>query len=379
MIVDDLTLQQFRVYRSANLKLNANITVIVGGNAQGKSTLLEAAHLLLTGKSPRTRSSGEMIRVGATQAVVRAHTSPDLKQSQLLEVTLTPEGQNMKRNNQLVATPMDRAELPSTVMFMPEDVSIVSGEPRRRRAFLDEAMSRLSMAYYMNLMRYRKALKQRNAALKAAASSRGLSPPTIQWDEQIVIHGARLLNARREFVADLNKHAFAHHSVASSGSEALSVKYDSTVLKLEGSSGKHWKEMTADETEELFRRELVKSQERDRRFCATHVGPHRDDVALDINEVNARDFGSAGQQRTAVLSLKLAVADLICVREKRSPLLLLDDVLSQLDEPRRYRLMECVVNYEQTLLTATECELIPPGFRDSCSFIRVQGGDVRGP
>ena len=379
MIVDDLALQQFRVDRSANLKLNANITVIVGGNAQGKSTLLEAAHLLLTGKSPRTRSSGEMIRAGATQAVVRAHTSPDLKQSQRLEVTLTPEGQHMKRNNQLVATQMDRAELPSTVMFMPEDVSIVSGEPRRRRVFLDEAMSRLSMAYHMNLMRYRKALKQRNAALKAAASSRGQSPPTIQWDEQIVIHGARLLNARQEFVADLNKHAFAHHSVASSGSETLFVKYDSTVLKLEDSPGQHGTEMTAGETEELFRRELVKSWERDRRFCATHVGPHRDDIALDINEVNARDFGSAGQQRTAVLSLKLAVADLIYVREKRSPLLLLDDVLSQLDEPRRYRLMECVVNYEQTLLTATECELIPPAFRDSCSFIRVQGGDVRGP
>lgn len=379
MIVEDLTLQQFRVYHSANLKLNTNITIIVGGNAQGKSTLLEAAHLLLTGKSPRTRSFSEMIQTGATYAVVRAHTSPDFQQSQRLEVTLTPEGQHMKRNNQLVASPMDRAELPSTVMFMPEDVSIVSGEPRRRRAFLDEAMSRLSIAYHMNLMRYRKALKQRNAALKAAAAARGQSPPTIQWDEQIIVHGARLLNARQEFIVDLDKYAFKHHSLASSGSETLSVKYDSTVLKFGNPPKQDGTDFTAGETEELFRQELVKSRERDRRFCATHVGPHRDDIALDINEVNARDFGSAGQQRTAVLSLKLAVADLICVREKRSPLLLLDDVLSQLDEPRRYRLMECVMNYEQTLLTATECELIPPEFRGSCSFIRVHGGEVSGP
>lgn len=358
--VQTLELRNFRNYATLNLPLHEGFNVISGPNAQGKTNLLEALYLLSSSRLLRGHRDTEAIRDGAQSAHVEAVLAP----SETRIAVHLEHGSRKRAFLNGLALPRSAdilGRLPSVCMTI-EDMSLVRGEPADRRLFLDLELSALYPAYLRHLATYRRALEQRNALLKQSADQFVPSELFEVWEDQLAEHGVALRVARK-----------AHLELL--GAEAVPIQRElSGAEKLEILS-----ELKDENTEvEDLRTGLQTGRGQDTRRGVTTLGPHRDDVLFKIDGRDARLFGSQGQQRTVAIALKLAA-----LRAQESilgikPLLLLDDILSDLDERRRAQLVEVVLHHGgQAVLTCTEASAAGPKILSLAKVFQVEGGRIR--
>ncbi len=348
MQIERLKLNEFRNYEALLLKPDSALNVIVGENAQGKTNAVEAVFLCAFGRSHRTAKEGELIRSGYSGAYVGADIAT-VNGSRSIEIKLKcGERKQIFINSLLTKRTGELMGALNAVMFSPEDLELVKGAPSERRRFMDMELSQLRPAYYYTLQRYNAALKQRNALLKpeGRVDVNSIRSQLYVWDELLSVTGAEIMKMRFEFVERLGLIASRLHKQISGERETLFVRYapDVDVERLGGG------DIQAALSEALYNGALD-----DIRRGYTGVGPHRDELELNLNGANVRSFGSQGQQRTAALSLKLSELELIKAETGENPVLLLDDVLSELDEPRQRALLEAMSGC-QTFLTCTTLE-----------------------
>ena len=338
MYVKKLQLKDFRNFAGATLTLSNGINVFEGRNAQGKTNLLEALYMTSVGKSMRTPRDKELIRWETDRAYVRTEVEKR-GGSESVEVVLDRSVGKCVSVNSLPLTRL--GELMGTVLtvlFSPEEIKIVKESPSERRRFADIALSQLSKSYFYRLNRYNRTLSQRNKLLKSVRPD--LAALEI-WDMQLAEAWAGIVKSRRGFLARLQPIAGRVHSFLTDSSESLALAY-------EGAGGAEIPEI-----KENLLKSLALTRESDLKTGFTHVGPHKDDIGVKANGIDLRTFGSQGQQRTAALSLQLSLLELMSDFTGDKPVLLLDDVMSELDEVRRRRLLELITPY-QTIITCTE-------------------------
>lgn len=357
-----LRLHDFRSYKTLLLTPPDGVTVIVGENGAGKTNLLEAVHLCCVGRSHRTSTDGDMIRYGQETAgvqlvVERRDGKHDvgvrLYENQKRKKLLYLNGKIAPRIGEM----MGHA---TCVIFSPEDLSIVKDSPAARRRFLDILLSQVQRAYFYALQTYNATLRQRNALLRTLSFQGGDASRLDVWDGQLAAAGAPVVRLRAEAAEKLNALARAHYAfIGGREDEIFRIIYKSQLL--------------APDPEQKFLEALKGARQEDLRRMTTTVGPQRDDLTLLLADKELRAFGSQGQIRTAALSLKLAAFDLLTKTQGEPPLLLLDDVLSELDPYRRQRLIERVKG-AQALLTCTDrADFI--GATPAC-VLKVSGGQI---
>ena len=363
MHILSLRLHDFRSYRQVLLSPPPGATVFVGENGAGKTNLLEAVHLCCLGRSHRTMNDREMIREGQLTAAVQVKVqredgvddvgvrlyAPDAHKRKLLYIN----GKTASRTGELMGHV-------TCVMFSPEDLDIVRGAPQGRRRFLDMLLSQCGKGYFYALQQYNSALKQRNALLHDIA--KGASAATLAaWDEQLCAAAAPVVKSRQYAAQALNQYACGHYAhIGGRTGETFALRYQG-----------HLCESTRPAEDML--RLLQQSRAEDIRRMTTTVGPHRDDLLLTLSGRDMRAFASQGQMRTAVLSMRLAELDMLKSRSGETPLLLLDDVLSELDGGRRTRLLERIAGV-QTLLTCTDLSDLSGA--QPAAILRVQHGEI---
>lgn len=361
MRVKTLSLQNFRNYERQEIAPHPGVTVFVGPNAQGKTNILEALHLCCVGRSHRTARDEELIRWGAPSAQVKVETE-QADGTHDVAVTLVREKRRQRKIVRIGARQAERiGEMMGhvrAVLFSPEDLQIVKGGPGERRRFLDMELSQLDPAYFYALQRAARALAQRNALLREIAARPSLMPTLDMWDEQLAQSGAQIARARRAAVEKLEKSAREAHASLTDGKETLSLRYISQIAGEE-------------DVEQALRERLYAAREDDARRLLTSVGVHRDDLGVAIDGKDARTFASQGQQRSAVLSLKLAQLEMTERESGEAPVLMLDDVMSELDPERRRQLIERI-DRVQTLVTCTDMSDLA-GARQGAVY-RVEGG-----
>lgn len=366
MYCQQLRLHNFRAYRNLVLDLPAGLCVFLGPNAAGKTTLLEAMHLVATTKSPRTINDVDLICWGETVARAEAGFGSQEGRSLRLAVGLQKAPGNgltkrLEVNGEVVASAREVVSLAPVVMFGPDDLSLVKAGPGERRRFLNTALAQLQPRYLDDLMRYRRALRQRNEMLKSLRDGGGDFAAVQPWTEQLVRSGAALALDRRRFVADVGRHARGLHGLIGGGEE-LTLTYQSDLAEVESQP----------QAEELFRARLDQLADLEVRRGITLVGPHRDEMVVTLNGVPVRTFGSQGQQRTAALSLKLAQARVTQDWTQERPLLLLDDCLSELDATRARAVLSLEEELEGVIVTSAKLD---PALAERTDAARFQVGD----
>ena len=359
MRMTGLRLRDFRGYRQVMLSPPEGVTVLVGQNGAGKTNLLEAVHLCCLGRSHRTSADKEMIRRGQETAAVqltverkdgRHEVGVRLFDNARRKKIVFVNGKNAARMGEL----MGHA---TCVIFSPEDLALVKDGPQVRRRFLDMLLSQQQRAYFYALQTYMAALKQRNALLK-----QGDYRQLPAWDDQLAAAAAPVVRLRREACEQLHARAQIHYYyIGGREDETFAMRYRGLLSE-------------SDDPVRDMLRGLAASREEDQRRCVTCFGPHRDEIELALSGEPLKAFGSQGQMRTAALSMKLAAFDLLEAVQGEPPLLLLDDVLSELDPDRRRRLI-ARIGRAQALLTCTdEGDFI--GARPAC-VLQVQDGEIK--
>jgi DNA replication and repair protein RecF len=357
VIVTSLRLADFRNYESFELQPHPALTVFVGPNAAGKTNIIEALQLVTTASSFRRPRWEDLVRWGAQDAHVtmwaeegERRLDVDLVASQGGTKVFTVNGQTRHRTSDVTG------RLPS-VVFTPDDLDLVKGPAERRRSAIDDLGSQLSSGYAALKRDFGRVVKQRNALLKEDAGAAALAP----WDAQLVAFGARLVTHRLGLLERLMGEA-ARHYADLAGGEALSWRYDDRCGLHGGESGDDARRPTPTpmDAEAAIKSELLRRAAEERRRASTLVGPHRDDIVFMIDERDARAFASQGQQRTIALAWKMAEVGLVEDVLHTRPLLLLDDVMSELDESRRSALGALVMDRTQTFVTTTNLAYFTP-------------------
>ncbi|MCL2061492.1 MAG: DNA replication/repair protein RecF [Firmicutes bacterium] len=340
MFVKTLNITNFRNYRSQSVELSSGINVFSGDNGMGKTNLLEAVYLTSVGRSPRTPRDKELILWGEQRARVLAQCQKAVGDESVEIILSKTENKRVAVNGMPVSRLGELMGVITTVFFSPGELKIVQSSPGERRSFIDIALCQISKAYFYLLSRYHKILAQRNRLLKSGQAT----PCALDiWDAQLAATGAKIVKQRKGFIKNLSPYACENHAYLSGGAESLELLY-------EGLAGE-----TEQEIETEFLAELLRERGRDTKNGYTNTGPHKDDLLLKIGGADIRSFGSQGQQRTAALALKLAELQLAHATRGECPILLLDDVLSELDLSRQEKLLRRISGF-QTLLTCTHLD-----------------------
>ncbi len=355
MYLSRLQLVNFRNYASLDLPLQPGLTVLHGQNAQGKTNVVEAIYLLSSGSSYRALSDKEVIRWGAPDGERLARVSGLVGDAEIEVVVADMPGVAAKRAlvNGAGKRLADFVGRLTSVLFGPEQLDLVTGSPSNRRAYVDGALSQTDRNYFRTLAVYNRVLQQRNQLLKLFREREVHPDELVYWDAQLVEAGS-LISARRarclQQLSTLAAHQ--HRELAPDGGE-LQLAYESKLFRT-GGGGERLACASTEEIQAEFRQWLAVEADREMSQGVTVVGPHRDDLLLSLDDKPVDKFGSRGQQRTVALALKLAELALIREHTGENPVLLLDDVLSELDEARRGALREVIQSHEQVLLTATK-------------------------
>lgn len=367
MLVRHLSLRDFRNYETAELPLEPGANVLIGSNGQGKTNLVEALGYLSTLGSHRVSVESAMVRQGHESAIIRARVENGEK-AILLEVQLNRTGANRAQANRSVIKSRELPRYFSSVLFAPEDIMLIRGEPSGRRKFLDQLLVLRAPRMTAVMTDYERVLKQRNTLLKSARASNGSQLGTLDiWDERLVTLGSEIIEARSTLVADLAPEvAHAYASVAGADHSAslgsyLSIRALSAEDDAEpDTSSVVVERITADLAAEGFRAALARLRRAELARGVTLAGPHRDDLVLHLNGLPARGYASHGESWSFALALKLASAQLLR-RESNAgdPVLVLDDVFAELDQSRRDRLAAAVADFEQVLITAAVLDDVP--------------------
>lgn len=368
MFVKSLSLTNYRNYGNLSLDSFGSVNLMIGRNAQGKTNLLEALLVLALTKSHRTSKDKELISFGGDHATVTAEV--ERKYGTVgLELRFSQQGKRAKLNGLEQRKLSDFIGALNAVMFAPEDLEIVKGTPGVRRRFLDMEIGQVQPSYLFHLQQYQKVLVQRNNLLKQAwGSSSDIETMLEIWNEQLVEHGVKIIRKRKQFIRKLQKWAQHIHEGITGGGEDLKLSY----LPSFGQAEEEDEAVLL----EQFMIKLSQTKDQEIRRGMTLSGPHRDDLAFHINGNEAQSFGSQGQQRTTALSLKLAEIELIHEEIGEYPILLLDDVLSELDPYRQTQLIETFQSKVQTFITATGIESLNASRLQDASIFHVQEGQV---
>lgn len=372
MHVRRLALRHFRNYAELDQAFSPGLNVIWGDNAQGKTSLLEAMGLLATTKSIRGSRDEDLIAWDYPAALATIDVARSQGSDVELEICLSRTARkSMVVNGVRTHRAMEFVGQLKVVAFSVADLEVVRGEPVRRRRFLDLEISQLSPAYCHALSCYRKVVEQRNKLLKEMRLSRGsgADETLAAWTTQLVQHGARLVKRRRQFVTRLDEMARPLHDELSAELERLSLVYQPSFrlppeIEEESEIANYFQEALRGLRQEELARQV------------TLAGPHRDDLLFLVNGRDARFYGSQGQQRTAMLSTRLAEIELMKSLCGEPPVCLLDDVFSELDRGRRTRLLNQQREEAQIFLTTTDPQEVPAGERASAAVLRVEDGLV---
>lgn len=334
MIMKSLEIADYRNYDSLHIDFSSGTNILYGDNAQGKTNILEAIYMSATTKSHKGTKDKDVVNFRKEEAHIRTYlekegieTRVDMHLRKNKSKGIAIDGQKIKKAAQLLG-------LLNVVFFSPEDLSIIKNGPAERRRFVDMELCQLDQFYLYNLNNYNKIVNQRNKLLKDMYFNPSLRDTLNIWDSQLISFGSKIIERRQLFVEQLNEIILEIHRKLSGGRENLVIQYEPDVL--------------IDE----YEKKMSLNQERDVKLKQTSTGPHRDDFSFVVGDIDIRKFGSQGQQRTAALSLKLSEIELVKKMTRDNPVLLLDDVLSELDSNRQNYLLSTIGDI-QTIITCT--------------------------
>ena len=362
MWVDNISATNFRNLQVQNQVLSPGVNILHGMNAQGKTSFLESIYFCAFGRTMRLGSTDKDLICFGEQA---AHVKIDIHRGNLpttLDAHMERVGNKTKKgifaNNLPIKHMKDLFGRLLVVMFSPEDLRLIKAGPYERRRFMDMEICQLSPVYYSDLKEYHKVLKQRNTLLKTLYKDKSLQDSLSIWDEQLANYGRRIIRARKTFVKKICELAKEIHYNITQGTENLQLTYEPSITN-----------------EENYLEIITKANNRDITQGTTTLGIHKDDINFTINNISARYFGSQGQQRTAALSAKLAEIEIIKLSTAETPILLLDDVLSELDGKRQQFLL-AQINEMQTIVTCTGLEDVLLQMGDSHHIMKMQNGII---
>ena len=379
MIVEHLSLVDFRNYAVAEVSLGTGPNVFVGRNGQGKTNLAEAIAFLATLGSHRVSTDAPMVRDGADAAIIRARLSHGDRRV-LLEVQLNRQGANKARVNGAQAKPADLPRYAQVVLFAPEDLQIVRGDPFARRRFMDQLLVQRSPRFAGVLSDYDRVLKQRTALLKSARARgiRGDQLSTLDvWDDKLVALGTELIDARLALAADLTAPLTRAYTAIAGADHSPQLDWALSVTggDPEEETPPASSDAPVSRVADRFRQALAARRTAELDRGITLVGPHRDDLLLRVRGLPVKGYASHGESWSVALGLRLASAELLRAESRLGdPVLILDDVFAELDADRRARLAELTMAYEQVIVTAAVEEDVPLGLR--VRVVRVDGGRI---
>lgn len=359
MYIKKLQMLNYRNYKSLNIELSNNVNVFMGDNAQGKTNILEAIYYCAFSRSHRTSKDRDLIKWNSDSAFISISVGRN-RLDKNIDINILKDGKKAIKINKIKASKI--AELFgvfNVVMFSPEDLKIIKDSPGVRRRFIDMELCQLNTKYYYNLVQYNKVLSERNIVLK----NRNINKDILDiYDIQLAEYGHNIIKERIRYIKKLNFYGNSIHKDISSGKENIEFRYISTIKNL-------------DNIQDNFYELLKLNRKRDIEKGTTGVGPHRDDFITLINDIDAKSFGSQGQQRSAVLTMKFSSLKVIREVTDEYPVLLLDDVLSELDFNRKRYILRSIGDI-QTIITCTGIEDITSYLNASSKVFKVKDGDI---
>ena len=368
MKLTNLQLQNFRNYESVQLEFTDGVHVFIGENAQGKTNLMESIYALAMTKSHRTTNDKELIGWNKEFATINGTFQKTAKNTNLYF--------HFSKNAKIAKVNyLEKKRLSSylgnlnVILFAPENLTLVKGSPQNRRKFVDMELGQMSSLYLYDLVEYNRVLKQRNTYLKQLAIKKKQPDEYLDvLSEMLSELASKIVFHRLDFMKQLEALAIPIHDQLSLGREKFSVSYQATIPLEDG--------LTPSQMKEIYMNQFKKNQTREADQATTLIGPHRDDLIFYLNEVPVQTYGSQGQQRSTVLSLKLAEIELMKLSTGEYPLLLLDDVLSELDDDRQTHLIKAIENKVQTFITTTSLDGIKQQFINEPVVIPIEKGTI---
>ena len=393
MRLSHLSLTNFRNFRQLELDVPSGVAVFAGRNAQGKTSLLEAVYLLAIARSFRAESEhqvvnwstsseggsalvagafdhdGEQIKINIGYQLNStnryAGPAPDDQQGR----KLSPTVRKQIRVSRVKRTATELVGIVNAVLFSAEDMQLVYGAPSLRRRYLDILISQISQMYLKTLQRYQRVLQQRNRLLKMIHERKAGEDELGFWDEQLITEGSWITTNRHQALASLAELCNQEHVHLTGDSEHLTLDYQPSVMG-------GWSEGTEAELKTEFRKALDESRRREIQRGSTEVGPHRDDLKLWVDGVDMGAYASRGQARTLALALRLGEAAFLSSARGYGPIVLLDDVLSELDSFRRGKVLTKAVQYPQALITTSDADTVQGSFLKNVRYLTVENGSV---
>lgn len=352
-----MKLKNFRNYELLSLGFDKSTNIFYGDNAQGKTNILEAVYLSGTTKSHRGTKDKDMIQFGANESHIETIVEKNGIKYQIDMHLKKNSPKGIAINKIPIRKASELFGIINIVFFSPEDLNIIKNGPGERRRFIDLELSQLDKVYLNNLSNYNRIVNQRNHLLKEIDYNKGTLETLDIWDMQLIQYGNKIVERRQKFIEEINKIISNIHKKLTGNREDIKIVYEPSNGALS------------------FEQALLKNKEKDLRIKSTSVGPHRDDIAFLVSDIDIRKYGSQGQQRTAALSLKLSEIELVKQSIHDTPVLLLDDVLSELDKHRQNYLLDSIHDI-QTLITCTGVdEFVNHRFSINKVF-HVQNGQV---
>lgn len=363
MKINELKLKSFRNYKDCSVEFDPFINIFVGKNAQGKTNLLEAIYMLSLSKSFKTNINEELVLFGEDFAKIQGKVESNQRDLSL-EIVISSLGKKALINHKEIKKTSDYVGYLNVVLFIPEDLMLIKGSPRLRRRLIDMEISKISPIYMYNLSNYNKLLKERNKYLKLLQKKHQKADEYLEvLSEQMARIQVDLIRKRKEFVDILNE-------ISSSMYDYISMHKE--VLKLE------YKSIYKDDSYEGILERYKHNYQKDIMYGTTSEGIHKDDMMMYLDKKNAVLYASQGQQRSIVLSLKIGLLELIKKEIGEYPILLLDDVLSELDDTRKTKLLNLIQNKVQTFLTSTSVDGIHHQVINQAKRIYIENGEVKG-
>ena len=359
MFIKRLQMLNYRNYNVLDISLGPHVNVFMGDNAQGKTNILEGIYYCAFARSHRTSKDRELINWNSNNALLSITVGRE-RLDKRIDISILKDGKKAIQVNKIKIKKI--GELFgnfNVVMFSPEDLKIIKDSPGVRRKFIDMELCQLNPKYYYNLVQYNKVLNERNSILR----NRNINKDILDvYDMQLVEFGYNIIIDRLEYIQKLNKYSAKIHSDITSGKEKIEFKYISTIKDLEN-------------IKENFYSLLEKNRSRDCERWITSIGPHRDDFTVLINDIDTKSYGSQGQQRTAVLTIKFSSLKIIKELTGEHPVLLLDDVLSELDFSRKRYILSTIGDI-QTIITCTGIEDLYEYLDDKSKVFKVKDGEI---
>ena len=403
MFLSRLQLEHFRNYRELDLTFDAPVTLVQGRNGQGKTNLLEAVYYLATSKSRHARTEREVVdRAAVEEPIPYGRIRGEVtraEQSTVLEIlfTLRSDGFNFTKQvrvNGAARRSMDLIGHLRAVLFLPEDLTLIAGSPGERRRYIDIALCQIDRRYCQTLSRYQKVVTQRNSLLKQLQEREQSDSPSVAaqlrfWDDQLIEHGTHVLSRRHTYLTDLAPIARRVHADLSQQQEALDLLYlpsfnSGLYSERDYQRLREGEEVRADELAgveadastigQRFRERLEGRRKVELAAGSSLYGPHRDELIFQMNGWNLRTYGSRGQQRTGALALKLAELQAMSEATGEKPILLLDDVMSELDAQRRAALLNALADVHQGIVTTTDWTQFSTDFQQDIQRLQIEAG-----